>query len=125
MTTHNGQLRDYLHILNDLIWINKSIGSKKVSPTRTESKIGTPSLTWTVIYKTTPSGTRKPQNGAASGDERQPGVDFFASLGSGFARIFGQTDSIKEKTLCSTHFHSTVEVRTMRVEVSFCVTKTK
>ena len=32
--------------LNDLIWISKSIGSRNVSPTRTERKIGTPSLTW-------------------------------------------------------------------------------
>lgn len=90
--------------LNDLIWTSKSIGSRKVSPTRTERRIGTPSMTWKERNKTTPSGTRKPQKGATSGHTRQPEVDFFGFLGSGFAQIFGQTDSIRQKKLSSTHF---------------------
>lgn len=66
--------------LNDLIWISKSIWSRKVSSTRTERRIGAPSLTWKLRNKTTPSGTRKPQKGAAWGHTRQPEVDFFAFL---------------------------------------------
>ena len=78
--------------LNDLIWVSKSIGSRKVSLTRIERKIGTPSTTWKERNKTTPSGTRKPQKGAASSHTRQPEMDFFGFLGSGFAQIFGKTD---------------------------------
>ena len=124
--------------LNDLIWISKSIGSRKVSPTRIERKIGTPSTTWKERNKTTPSGTRKPQKGAASGHTRQPELDFFAFLGTGFAQIFEQTDSIRQKKLSSTHFVASrnmmgscicrmekVSLPVKRVQVSFCGTKTK
>ena len=108
--TKNGHKEDtvrYMRLfayLNDLICISKSIGSRKVSPTRTERNIGTPSITWKERNKTTPSGTRKPQKGAAWGHTRQPEVAFFGFLGSGFAQIFGQTDSIRQKKLSSIHF---------------------